>query len=92
MKGCLICVGVKGRGVEKREGHGHSEVCERMGMGILNEGGETVLSPCWGVRVQIHQNGKSRPQSPLKTLADCYFLHFVSRVCVHWPCVREGRR
>ena len=70
MKGCLICVCVKGRGVEKGDGRGHSEVCGGMGMGILNEGGDTVLSPCWGVRVQIHQNGKSRPQSPLEALGD----------------------
>ena len=66
MKGCVVCVCVKGRDVGTLR-------CG--GMGIFECGGAGVLSPWCSVRAQNHKNGKELVQSLVKPLVDCYFVH-----------------
>ena len=54
----------------------------RDGLIFLNEG---EAKRC-RVRAQKHKKGKIRPQSLMKALVDCSFLH-----CWYLECVRIGR-
>lgn len=81
--GDLEIVCVKGRGVGSLRGV--------EGWAFLNAGEGRGALAVGSVRVQNHKNGKELEQSLMRTLVDCYFVHFkyLGYWCIGTVCVCE---
>jgi len=104
LEGELLCVGIKRCCVTDRwEGvitptfavpagrAGWWDVGWRLERWMVARRREMKFSPWCTVRFQIHQNGKSRPQSPVETTADCHFLYIwhIECVCIGSVCEED---